>query len=233
MAGSINDFKSSFKNDLARPNRFEVDIPVPLTLLPYIGTSRELKYRCENANLPGRTLATMEQKTYGPIEKFPYLSTYNDIDLTFIVDGDMSQKVFFDAWLNYINPLFNNNFRYKSDYSTDLRVTQFDLKNEATYSVDLYEAFPISINQMDLDWSQNDSYHKLTVTFAYTKWKNNSLQALAMEFLDSAIGNVSDQFGGLGGSGAGPLGSIVNKGINQAGVGIGQSIPGSGGPKLF
>ena len=230
MAGSITEFKSSFKNDLARPNRFEVDIPVPLTLLPYIGTSRDLKYRCENANLPGRTLATMEQKTYGPIEKFPYLSTYNDIDLTFIVDGDMSQKVFFDAWLNYINPLFNNNFRYKSDYSTDLRVTQFDSKNEATYSVDLYEAFPISINQMDLDWSQNDSYHKLTVTFAYTKWKNNSLQALAMEFLDSAIGNVADKFGGLGGSGTGPLGSIVNKGINQAGIGIGQSIPGIGGP---
>ena len=100
MAGSINDFKSSFKTDLARPNRFEVDIPVPLTLLAYIQTSQNLKMRCENANLPGRTLATIEQKTYGPIEKYPYLNTYTDLDLTFIVDGDMNQKVFFDGWLN-------------------------------------------------------------------------------------------------------------------------------------
>jgi hypothetical protein len=224
MAGSINDFKSTFKNDLARPNRFDVDIPIPLTLLPYLKTSSNLRYRCENANLPGRTLATIEQKTYGPVEKFPYMTTYNDIDLTFIVDGDMSQKVFFDAWINYINPLYNNNFRYKSDYATDLRITQYDVKNEATYSVDLYEAYPISINQLDLDWS-NDSYHKLTVTFAYTKWKNNSLEALAMEFVDSVIGNVADRFGGLGGTAGGALGSITGGAINGSGIGLGAPTP--------
>jgi len=224
MAGSINDFKSSFKNDLARPNRFDVDIPIPLTLLPYLKTANRLKYRCENANLPGRTLATLEQKTYGPVEKFPYLTTYNDIDLTFIVDGDMSQKVFFDAWLNYINPLYNNNFRYKSDYATDLRITQYDVTNRATYSVDLYEAYPISINQLDLDWS-NDSYHKLTVTFAYTKWKNNSLEALAMEFMDSFIGNVSDRLGGLGGTAGGALGSVTGGAINKTGIGFGSTPP--------
>ena len=43
-----------------------------------------------------------------------------------------------------------------------------------SYSVDLYEAFPVSMNQMDLDWS-NDGVHKLSVTFAYTYWRNNSL----------------------------------------------------------
>jgi len=224
MAGSINDFKSSFKNDLARPNRFDVDIPIPLTLLPYLKTANRLRYRCENANLPGRTLATLEQKTYGPVEKFPYMTTYNDIDLTFIVDGDMSQKVFFDAWLNYINPLYNNNFRYKSDYATDLRITQYDVTNQASYSVDLYEAYPISINQLDLDWS-NDSYHKLTVTFAYTKWKNNSLEALAMEFVDSVIGNVADRFGGLGGTAGGALGSITGGAINGSGIGLGTPTP--------
>jgi hypothetical protein len=229
MVGSINDFKSSFKGDLARSNRFDVDIPVPLTLIPYLKTSSRLKYRCENANLPGRSLATIEQKTYGPVEKFPYLTTYNDIDLTFMVDGDMSQKVFFDAWLNYINPLYNNNFRYKSDYSTDLRITQYDVDNQATYSVDLYEAYPISINQMDLDWS-NDSYHKLTVTFAYTKWKNNSLEGLAMEFLDSAIGSITDNFGGLGGTINNSLGSITGGAINNAGVGIGSAVSGTSKP---
>ena len=224
MAGSINDFKSTFKNDLARPNRFDVDIPIPLTLLPYLKTSNNLKYRCENANLPGRTLATLEQKTYGPVEKFPYMTTYNDLDLTFIVDGDMSQKVFFDAWLNYVNPLYNNNFRYKSDYATDLRITQYDVTNQATYSVDLYEAYPISVNQLDLDWSI-DSYHKLTVTFAYTKWKNNSLEALAMEFVDSVIGNVADRFGGLGGTAGGALGSITGGAINNSGIGLGTPTP--------
>lgn len=219
MAGSINDFKSSFKTDLARPNRFEVDIPVPLTLVAYIQTSRNLKMRCENANLPGRTLATTEQKTYGPIEKYPYMNTYTDLDLTFIVDGDMSQKVFFDGWLNFINPLYNNNFRYKSDYATDLTITQYDVLHQASYSVTLYEAYPISINQMDLDWS-NDGYHKLNVTFAYTSWKNNSLQAFAMELLDAAIGNISDRNGGLGGTTFGAVNSVTGSAVGAVGTGI-------------
>ena len=63
MAGSINDFKSSFTKDIARPNRFDVNIPIPLTLIPYINSAKSLVYRCENANLPGRTFATAEQKT--------------------------------------------------------------------------------------------------------------------------------------------------------------------------
>ena len=189
MARGINDFLSTFKSDLAKTNRFDVDIPVPLGLIQYVKTAKALNYRCEAANLPGRTVATAEQKTYGPVEKYPYLSTYNDMDLTFIVDGDMYQKIFFDAWINYINPTFSNNFRYKSDYSTTISINQYDQSNNLTYTVALYDAYPISVNQLDLDWS-NDSYHKLSVTFAYTYWKNNSLQGLAQDLIDAALGTI-------------------------------------------
>ena len=173
MAGSINDFKASFKKEIARPHKFDVNIPIPLTLIPYITSARSLNYRCENASLPGRTFATAEQKTYGPIEKYPYLTTYNDLDLTFIVDSEMNQKYIFDAWLEYINPAFTNNFKYKADYATYLTVNQYNTENEIVYSADFFECYPISMNQMDLDWSA-DGYHKLTVTFAYTRWFNRT-----------------------------------------------------------
>lgn len=190
MAGSISEFKSSFRGDLSRPNKFDVNVNIPLVLIPYIAGARTLNFRCENAQLPGRTLATTEQKTYGPIEKFPYLNTYNDIDLTFIVDDDMQQKILFDAWLNFINPLYNNNIRYKQEYATILTINQYDVTNKVSYSCNLYDAFPISMNQMDLDWS-GDGYHKLNVTFAYTYWQNNSLQSLGMQFVDAGIAAVS------------------------------------------
>ena len=57
--GSIVNFKSSFKNELARPNRFDVMMTVPSIL--DAESSRILTYRCENAQLPGRTFATAEQ----------------------------------------------------------------------------------------------------------------------------------------------------------------------------
>ena len=64
----FQEFKNSFKTDLARPNRFEVNIT---TQVSYGGIqSRELRLRCETAELPSRTYATTEQK-FGsnPIEK--------------------------------------------------------------------------------------------------------------------------------------------------------------------
>jgi hypothetical protein len=224
MAGSISEFQSSFKKDVARPSKFLVDIPVPLTLLPYIKSARGLSMRCEQAQLPGRTFATAEQKIgSNPIEKFPYETTYNDIDLTFIVDDDMSQKVFFDAWMNYINPTFNYNYRYKSDYASIITISQYDVMNEISYSCSLYDAFPISMNQLDLDWS-SEGYHKLSVTFAYTYWKNNSLQALGMEIVDAGISAIADAVGGL--NAVGGLGTGINSLPDSVASGSMESIKG-------
>lgn len=193
MAGSIAEFKASFNTELARPNKFDVDIPIPIGMVPYLGTARQLKFRCETAELPGRTLATTSMKIYGVEEKFPYMTSYGDLSLTFIVSDDMSEKKFFDAWLNWISPTINYNLKYKGDYAVALRVNQYDVQNQVSYSVDLIDAYPIAINQMDLDWS-SDGHHKLTVTFAYTSWRNNSLEALGMELLETTIAN--SLFGG-------------------------------------
>jgi hypothetical protein len=188
MAGSITDFKASFRTDLARPNRFDVNIPIPIGLLPYREIGRTLRMRCENAELPGRSISTTSMKIYGVEEKFPYQTVYNDISLTFIVGDDMAEKKFFDAWLNWINPTINYNLKYKADYAVPLTVNQYDVKNELSYSVTMLDTFPIAVNQLDLDWS-SDGHHKLTVTFAYTSWRNNSLEALGMELLETTIAN--------------------------------------------
>jgi len=172
MPFSINEILQTFDTDLARPNRFDVTI-VPPAILKSNMQIELLSGRCEIAQLPGRHLSTIEQKTYGPFEKFPYHTTYTDIDLTFIVDGNMVEKYFFDSWIDYINPTNDFNIAYKGDYITDILISQYDITNQLSYQVKLVDAYPIGINQMDLDWS-NDGYHKLSVTFAYTYWYNNS-----------------------------------------------------------
>jgi hypothetical protein len=186
MAGSIADFKASFSKELARPSKFDVNIPIPLGMIPYRSTSRMLTMRCENAELPGRTIATTSMKIYGVEEKFPYMSSYNDLSLTFIVSDDMQEKLFFDAWLNWINPNTSYNIKYKQDYSVALRINQYDVQNKVSYSVDLVDAYPIAVNGLDLNWSA-DGYHKLTVTFAYTSWRDNSLKTLAMDYLENVL----------------------------------------------
>ena len=126
MPLSISDFQSSFKNDLARPNRFDVLIPIPYLLLPYYSSgASQLSLRCDSTELPSRTFATVDRKIGSvPNQKFPNLSMYNDIGLNFYLSGDMSEKLLFDAWMEVINPSSNFNFKYKKDYVTEIEIKQ-------------------------------------------------------------------------------------------------------------
>lgn len=190
MAGTINDFRSSFKTDLARPARFDVLINIPLVLLPYVATARQLSYRCETADLPGRSLATTERKIgSAPVQKVPNQSVYNESNMTFIVSDDMSEKILFEGWMEAINPSSSYNFRYKANYVTDIIISQYDVSNQLTYQVQLIDAFPVSINQLDLDWS-SDGHHKLTVTFAYTNWTSTMVNQIAKNLGTQAISGL-------------------------------------------
>lgn len=212
---SLNEFKSSFTTDLAKANRFDVSIPVPLVLIPYRGVARTLSLRCESTTLPSRTFSTLEQK-FGsnPVEKYPYMSNYNDVEMTFIVSGNMEEKIFFDAWMEYINPTYKYDFRYKSDYISTLKINQYDERNNLTYSVNLIDAYPIAVNQLDLNWGSTD-YHKLTVVFANSYWQNNSLQSFGSSLAQNFIAQVATGFSpqaytGLLGSQVGIETDIVN-----------------------
>ena len=190
MAGGINNFKSSFNVDLARPSKFDVSIPIPLSLAPQITTARNLTFRCESAQLPGRTFETTVKKIgSAPVEKFPYHTNYMETTFTFIVSDDMNEKIFFDTWMDLINPTSNFNFQYKSNYAVDISVNQYDVAGNLTYAGVLQEAFPVDVNQLDLDWG-TDSYHKLAVVFCYRQWSNNKVSALGQNVLTAGLSGL-------------------------------------------
>jgi hypothetical protein len=178
---TLSGFLSSFQTDIARPNRFDVTITAPQGLLAqYSSTFRNLTYRCESAQLPSRTFGTVEQK-FGsnPTQKFPMHSSYNDLQLTFIVSGDMTERTLFDVWMEYINPTGTFDFNYKNSYTSSLKVQQYDLKNNTTYIAEFKNAYPLAVNQLDLDWS-NDGHHKLVVDFAYDYWTNAGIAGVIL-----------------------------------------------------
>ena len=196
MAGNINEFKSSFKTDLARPARFDVLIPIPVALASYITTARNLSMRCEAVDMPGRSFETAIKKIgSAPVEMFPYHTTYNESTITFIISDDMNEKIFFDAWMDLINPSTDYNFQYKANYATDISINQYDVTNSLTYSAVLREAFPLTINQLDMDWNA-DGFHKLSVVFAYKQWNNNTISALGQSLKNAALtGLINDVTG--------------------------------------
>jgi len=180
MPANISKFLSSFNKDLARPSRFDIQIPIPIVLAPfYLSTAQNLNMRCEITEMPGRFFVTTDRKIgSAPIQKVPYHTTYNDVSMTFIVAGDMNEKLFFDQWMELINPSSNYNFNYKANYVTDIAINQYDMQNNLTYKAVLIDAYPLDVAQLDLDWS-SDGYHKLNVRFAYTNWQEGTVSAIA------------------------------------------------------
>ena len=179
MAANISQFINSFTKDVARQNRFDVLIPVPLPLLQFLGITKQLNLRCESTNLPGRTMATAEQK-FGtnPVEKHAYQANYNDLEMTFIVGNDMQEKIFFDSWMEYINPSDTFDFKYSKSYMCEIQVFQFsdvakaqgDNAPKPVYQWTLLQAWPILVNPQPITWADSTDILKLSVRFSYKNW---------------------------------------------------------------
>nr|QMP82980.1 MAG: hypothetical protein [Caudoviricetes sp.] len=174
MAANISEFLSSFNKETARVANFEALVTIPPALLGiYPNGMNHLRFRCEATELPGRSFATADQKTYGPIEVFPVQNYYDKINLTFICSDDMQERKFFDQWMDYIS-ISNGegagvrfDFEYKQNYETTIRINQHDITGKLSYSLNLLNVFPVAINPMPLSWDAQNAIQKIPVTFSY------------------------------------------------------------------
>ena len=146
----------------------------PATRTTNASLSRYLALQCETAELPGRTLLTQDVKVYGPTVKVPYQSQYNDINLGFICTNDFYERKLFDRWIEAIHPSDTNNLRFPKGngtrYMCNITIIQYDDFIKKIYSVQLVDAFPIGVAAQPLNWSE-DNFHRLSVQFAYQRYK--------------------------------------------------------------
>jgi hypothetical protein len=187
MAFSTDQFRLHFSRhlDFAKTSRFEVRISTPNGL----GIdARDLRFQCETTELPGYNLNTVEGRYYGVPQPVASVASFADITLTFICAGDLWEKKFFDQWMNYIAPINNYNLSYKDSYvSPKIEILQYPegIDSESgqanpdsvrpVYTVSLFNAFPVSIGGMQLNWS-DDSIHRLAVVFKYDYWTTGELE---------------------------------------------------------
>jgi len=173
MPFSANEFKSKIGGGLASPANFRVLMSG--AIVDRKG-SRLISILCNQAQLPGRSFATNEYTTHGPIRKIPYSTIYDDIVLSFYCQEDMKIKELFDEWQSYIqNTMTSNEFSYFDDYVSDIIIEQFNSKGKAKHSIKLIDAYPVMVAPLQLDWAQQNAFHNLQVTFAYRYWREEPI----------------------------------------------------------
>ena len=195
--GAFSQFQlSNFQSEvlgrgLARPSRFEVIIPRPKLLNQRtaqtgfngaivggerIGTStippQRISILCEQAAFPLFNINVKPYRIYGTPYQRPVVSDYggDGLPMTFHVDRAMTVKRFFEDWARFIINRDTFNVAYQEQYVVDIEIYQLDEQNRRTYGVQILEAFPRSLNQMELNMGAQNQTHRLIVLFSYRKW---------------------------------------------------------------
>jgi hypothetical protein len=172
---SLKQFQTEVRvRGLAKQNRFEIQMPTPNALGSKItqNESRMINMFCESTSLPTQTIGVRTQRIYGPAYPRPVSTDYggDGIALTFLIDQSMDIKNFFDAWLSMIVDPHQYFVHYQSDYVVPIRISQLDNQDRVIYSVVLEDAFPRSVQMLEVNNSSQNSVHKLTVNFVYRRW---------------------------------------------------------------
>ena len=221
--GVINEVLSGFHSDdgYARANRYEVMLNAPTgekgttpTNLQNIfskvmgqakgdGTVRKTGLRCASISFPGRNLdTTPDTNIYGPTREIVNGFSFAEITGTFVCSSDMREKLFFETWQRLAFNPQTWSLGYYDDYVGSIDIHQLDEQDNKRYGVQLVECFPKTIAEQSLGYGQNDTLHRINVTFSYRYWKNltdeadlpKSLQERITEVLvDSVERNVRAQ----------------------------------------
>ena len=130
-----------------------------------------LFYTCESFSFPGRRFATEELNTGGATRKLPYKQDYSgEFTATFRIGRDFYERKMFEEWQDLIYDDDNDLWGFPVDYMATMVVRCFDQSNNNIYGDQFFEVFPMSIEEIAVDQSNDGSPLKQNITFAYRKW---------------------------------------------------------------
>lgn len=213
----IDTFKSTLakRGGLAKTNYFSIYMTTPILNLSLdnalsnvvsgnlnpmqaFNDPRDITLLCESCTLPGRQIATNEYATMKHATKKPYGYINEDVTFTFLLTEDYYMKDVMDAWQAQIIDFKTNRLRYKGNYARDIVIQQLSSKGTPIYTVKLLNAFPVSVNGIELSNTGENTVQKVTVTMAYDDWTNEGLIDGALDVVDSIADGISQTKDELG-----------------------------------
>lgn len=187
---SLNSFMTDIRTrGVVKTNSFIAVIDPPQGMIDkgYAGSEmKRVAIRCDSASLPSMALTTQEfmRYGYGSLETIPYNVNFEPVNLSFILDSQAEIYTFFYRWMNSI---VNFNFSggiggtinyggvdmkayevgYKSTYASTVHILVYNEDSDNIIEVTLYQAFPSSLSEVNLNWESNSEIIKLNIPINY------------------------------------------------------------------
>jgi len=169
----LQEFIASVKTGgLMRNARYTVTMGKPASLRSITrgDDHRKILLFCSDITIPGLNISTSPSRTFGEIREMPYEKLYDNCNMTYYVDQDMSVKHYFDSWVHSIQNTETRTFEYYQNYITDVTIEVEDARSESRYKITMFECYPKSVAQIQLGYDNKDVM-KMQVSMNYKYWK--------------------------------------------------------------
>lgn len=167
MAFNINQFKSELVGGGARPTLFQVQITNPVAP----GADFKVPFMVRAAGIPESTLGQYTVPYFGRQVKYAGDRTFADWTVTVINDEDFAIRNAMEAWSNFINSHDSNTRALPQQYKSTGLITQYSKDGSALRTYVFEGMYPVTIDGIQMDWSQTDQIEEFVVTFQYDLWR--------------------------------------------------------------
>lgn len=172
MAFSISDFKAQRTSQgFQRNHTYEMFITPP------VGGGELLVLSTETINLPGAAFLSADNyKPFGAGRAYsiPYAFNPTEISANHLVDQNSDIYKIFTDWSNSIVDFQGDvsyTAYYLSDFAVDAQIKVYDTQGNTVRTIQLFEVFPLSFDQVAMSWSNSDQLTNLSVNYKFTDYK--------------------------------------------------------------
>ena len=176
----------SKRKGYAHPNRFSITFPELSDIIDPV-QAKHFEFFCESTSIPGRQILTNDYSSTRQVEKRPNGYANEDVNFVFNLTNDYFIRDVFNRWTNEVVDRDTYEVGYRSDYSIDIEIHQLDEEDSKVYTCILKDAFPVTVQNIDLNNTTESSVQKLNVTMAYRDFEER--KGKSIEGLKTALPN--------------------------------------------
>lgn len=164
---NVNEFKSkiSERGGLLDTSKFRIRLPqVPGMTIG----ERDLNLFCISVDMPGRQITTQPRRIGIKEEKIADGFATDDCNVSFYMPADGVIKNYFEKWAAFAVPNEIGIVNYKVAYAKTVIIEHLTKLGTVSHSVKLLEAFPTSLQSIELSNETTNQLSRYAVQLSFT-----------------------------------------------------------------
>ena len=166
---TISSFKAQMRAGGARPNQFRVIMTFPANLVQNSGLAgQRAEFMIKAASVPSFTVEDIPLMYRGRPVHMAGERSFEPWTVQVYNDADFGLRNAFEQWVDGISsPNSSNGTLLPAAYQVDMEVHQLDRNDAVLKKYRFYDAYPMQVGAMALDWDANNQIQTFDVTFQY------------------------------------------------------------------